>query len=286
MTGGQLYYQEKFCCKGAIVTETGFEKLQSQKFLLISLIVTGFAFLIAGSFGKETAIVFGNWIFVLSVVPVILTFIFIKRKGIQGIHGKSWVFFLIFAVLWFVADQLFTYNELYLHENPFPSSADIFYLTGYPFYLIFVLNYLKPFKNAISKKLIIAASLIAIVVLISNIYMTLQNNSPDETQTGIIVGLIYPIADAIILVPTIIGVTLFFRGMVNFLWTLLLIGFICEVIGDTVFQYLSLSDEMYTGHPVDMLFLWAYILFSFGIYDHIKIFKSKKNTMDNKEDFR
>jgi len=266
--------------------ETRLEKLQSQKFLLISLIVTGLAFLIAGSFGKETAIVFGNWIFVLSAAPVILSAIFIKRKGIQGVHGKSWVFFLIFAVLWFIADQVFTYNELYLREKPFPSSADIFYLLGYPFYFVFVLIYLKPFKNAITKKLIVSASLIAISVLISNLYMTFQNNSPDETQTAIIIGLIYPIADAIVLVPTIIGVTLFFRGEVNFLWTLLLIGFICEVIGDTAFQYLSLSNDMYTGHPIDMLFLWAYIIFSFGIYDHIRIFKSKKNTFDNKEDLR
>lgn len=266
--------------------KTRLEKFQSQKFLLISLIVTGLAFLIAGSFGKETAIVFGNWIFVLSAAPVILTGILIKRKGIQGIHGKSWVFFLIFAALWFIADQLFTYNELYLHEEPFPSSADVFYLAGYPFYFVFVLFHLKPFKNAISKRLIVSVSLIAIAVLISNLYMTYQNTSPDETQTAIIVGLIYPIADAIILCPTIIGVTLFFRGEVNFLWTLLLFGFICEVIGDTAFQYLSLSNEMYTGHPIDMLFLWAYITFSFGIYDHIKIFKSTKNTFENKEDLR
>ena len=266
--------------------ETRIEKLQSQKFLLTSLIITGFAFLIAGSFGKETAIVFGNWIFVISAAPVILSGILIKRKGIQGIHGKSWIFFLIFAVLWCIADQLFTYNELYLHESPFPSSADVFYLAGYPFYFVFVLIYLKPFKNAVSKKLILSSSLIAIAVLIPNLYMTFQNNSPDETQTAIIVGMIYPISDAIILVPTIIGVTLFFRGAVNFLWTLLFIGFICEVIGDTVFQYLSLSNEMYTGHPIDMLFLWAYIIFSFGIYEHIKIFKSQKNVFDNKEDLR
>ncbi|HXX05614.1 MAG TPA: hypothetical protein VEJ68_02215 [Candidatus Bathyarchaeia archaeon] len=278
--------REVWCQGSPVNMETRLEKLQSQKFLLISLIVTGISFLIAGSFGKETAIVFGNWIFVLSAAPVILTAIMIKRKGIQGIHGKSWVCFLIFAVLWCIADQLFTYNELYLHESPFPSSADVFYLAGYPFYLLFVLNYLKPFKNAISKKLLLSVSLIATVVLITNVYMTLQNNSPDETQTGVIVGLIYPIADAIILVPTIIGVTLFFRGMVNFLWTLLLIGFICEVIGDTAFQYLSLSNDMYTGHPIDLLFLWTYILFSFGIYDHLKIFKSQKNSFDNKEDLR
>ncbi|MGI0026423.1 MAG: hypothetical protein ACREAD_01090 [Nitrosopumilaceae archaeon] len=268
--------------------ETRLEKLQSQKYLLISLVVTGFAFLIAESIGKETAIVFGNWIFVLAVVPIILSGILLKKTQFIGDHGKSWVFFLIFAVVWFIADQIWTVIELFFHEDPFPSSADIFYMLGYPFYFAFVILYLKPFKNSISKKLIVSTSLIAIAVLIPNLYLTFQNDS-DETQIAVILGAIYPIADAIVLIPSAIGVTLFFRGKVNFLWSLLLIGFIIEVIADTAFQYFSLNNEMYTGNPVDILFLWVYVIFSFGLYDHIKIFKKahdKKNTFDNRESLR
>jgi hypothetical protein len=268
--------------------ETRLEKLQSQKYLLISLIASGFAFLIAESIGKETAIVFGNWIFVLTIVPVILSGILVKRNGLIGDHGKSWIFFLMFIVVWFMADQIWTVTELIYHEKPFPSNADIFYMLGYPFYFAFLTLYLKPFKNSISKKLIFSTSLIAIAVLIPNLYMTFQNNS-DETQTSIILGAIYPLADAIVLIPSMLGVVLFFRGKVNFLWSLLLIGFVIEVIADTAFQYFSLNNDMYTGNPVDILFFWAYVIFSFGLYDHIKIFKksyNKKNTFDNKEDLR
>ncbi|HWY36334.1 MAG TPA: hypothetical protein VNX68_16945 [Nitrosopumilaceae archaeon] len=268
--------------------ETRLEKLQSQKYLLISLLASGFAFLIAESFGKETAIVFGNWIFVLAIVPVILSGILVKRNGLMGDHGKSWIFFLIFIVVWFMAEQIWTVVELFYHEKPFPSSADIFYIVGYPFYFVFLIFYLKPFKKLISKKLIISTLLIAIAVLIPNLYMTFQNNS-DETQTAIILGAIYPIADAIVLIPSMIGVVLFFRGKVNFLWSLLLIGFIIEVIADTAFQYFSLNNDMHTGNPVDILFFWMYVVFSFGLYDHIKIFKKshdQKNTFDNKESLR
>lgn len=266
--------------------ETRLEKLQSQKYLLISLIVSGFAFLIAESIGKETAIVFGNWIFVLVIVPVILSGILVKRYGLTGDHGKSWIFFLIFIVAWFIAEQVWTAVELFYHEKPFPSYADIFYVLGYPFYFAFLMFYLKPFKNLISKKLIFSTSLIAIAILIPNLYMTFQNSS-DETQTAIVIGAIYPIADAIVLIPSMIGVVLFFRGKVNFLWSLLLIGFIIEVIADTTFQYLSLNNDMYTGDPNDILFFWTYVIFSFGLYDHIKIFSKShdvKNTFDNKED--
>jgi hypothetical protein len=265
------------------------EKLQSQKYLLISLIASGFAFLIAESIGKETADLFTNLIFIpVPASVVILTMILTKRNGLTGSHGKAWLMFTIFAVMWFVAEQVWLVNELVYKEKPFPSSADFFYLLGYPFYFIFSILYIHPFKNAISKKMIVITSIIAVVILIPNLYMTFDNNS-GESEFAIILGAIYPIADAIVLIPAMIGVTLFFRGKVNFLWSLLLIGMIFEVVADTGFQYITLDDSYYTGHPIDILFLWSYLLFSFGLYDHIKIFKKShdvKNTFENKEDLR
>ncbi len=269
--------------------ETRLEKLQSQKYLLISLIVTGFAFLIAESIGKETADLFGNFIFIpVPASVVILSGILTKRNGLTGNHGKAWLLFTVFAVVWFIAEQIWLVNELIYKEKPFPSSADFFYLSGYPFYFIFSFLYIRPFKNAISKKMIVITSIIAVMILIPNLYMTFDNNS-NESEFAIILGAIYPIADAIVLILAMIGVTLFFRGKVNFLWSLLLIGMIFEVVADTAFQYFSLDGSYYTGHPVDILFLWSYLLFSFGLYDHIKISKKShdvKNTFDNKEDLR
>jgi len=140
----------------------------------------------------------------------------------------------------------------------------------------------------ISKKMIVITSIIAVVVLIPILYMTIDNSS-DESEFTIILGAIYPIADAIVLIPSMIGVALFFRGKVNFLWSLLFIGMLVEVVADTGFQYFSLDGSYYTGHPINILFLWSYLLFSFGLFDHIKIFKKshdKKNTFDNKESLR
>ena len=133
--------------------------------------------------------------------------------------------------------------------------------------------------------MIITSSLIAIAVLIPNLYMTFENNS-GEDKFAIALGEFYPVADAIVLVPSVIGVMLFFGGKVNFLWSLMLIGIIVEVVADTGFQYFSLDNSYYTGHPIDILFLWSYILFSFGVYDHIKIFKIRQNSLSDKESLR
>ena len=137
----------------------------------------------------------------------------------------------------------------------------------------------------ITKKLIVFASLVAVAVLIPSMYWTLES-STNEDQFSIILGAVYPVCDSIVLIPAVIGMRLFFGGQVNFLWALMLVGILVEVIADTGFQYFSLDDSMYTGHPVDILFLWSYIFFAFGIHDNIKVFNSKMNAYKNKEELR
>ena len=266
--------------------QTRLEKLKSQRFMLFSLISSGLAIMISEYIGKETAIVFTNWIFVpIPGAMLVLSVILAKKHGKTGDHGKAWIAFAVFAACWFIAEQVWLVEELFYHQKPFPSEADFFYIVGYPAYFIFAVLYLKPFKSLITKKMIIVSSLVSLSVLIPSMYWTLENNS-DEDQFSVILGAIYPIADSMVLIPALIGVRLFFGGSVNFLWSLMLVGILVEVIADTGFQYFSLDNSMYTGHPVDILFLWSYILFSFGIYDNIKVFNSKMNTYENKEDLR
>jgi len=179
-----------------------------------------------------------------------------------------------------MAETTWTIYELVYHTNPFPSLADVFYISGYPFLFLFSIYYLKPFNKLISRKMILITSLIAVSVLIPSLYMTMDNNSA-ESKFTIALGATYPVADSIILVPALIGIFLFFRGEVNFLWTLLLIGILLEVTADTGFQYFTLNNLYYTGHPTDILFIWSYLIFSFGVYNHIQIFKKSEKVKES-----
>jgi len=250
--------------------------------------IAGLGILVATFFGKEVVKMVTDFTYItVAGILVTLSIIISTRFRSTGNHGKAWLLFLGIAISWFIAETMWVIYEFVYHQNPFPSSADAFYLLGYPFLFLFSIQYLKPFKKLISKKMIILTLIIAISVLIPNLYMTLGNNS-SESKFAIMLGAIYPVADAIVLIPAMIGIVLFFRGEVNFLWTLLLIGILFEVIADTGFQYFTLDNSYYTGHPIDILFVWSYILFSFGIYSHIQIFKKKakisdpKNLFDNK----
>lgn len=254
--------------------------------MLVTLMATGLAMVVAEYFGKKAAMVFTDWIFVpIPGALVVLSILSVKRHGLQGSHGKAWISFAIFSAMWFIAEQVWSVLELFYNQKPFPSFADFFYIVGYPAYFIFAILYIRPVKKAITKKILILSSLIAVAVLVPNLYMTFENNS-DEDKLSIIIGAFYPVADAIVLVPALIGVSLFFGGKVNFLWSLMLVGIILEVAADTGFQYFSLDNSLYTGHPVDILFLWSYVVLVFGVYDHIKIFKTEKKSLHDKESLR
>jgi len=253
--------------------QTNLEKSQTNKHLLLSILIVGFVMLFANVAGQEIAMLTTALLYVpVPGVLVVLSIILAARFCVKGKHGISWIFFVGLATSWFIAEQLWLVYELVYDIDPFPSMADFFYVTGYPFLFLFSLYYLKPLKDAISRKTIAYASLAAMTLLIPSLYMTYDTDS----QIGpfeVALALSYPIADTIVLIPSLIGVILFFKGQVNFLWSLVCIAIALNVVADTGFLITSMNDSYYAGHPIDMLYLWAYILFSFGVYSHIQIFK-------------
>ena len=262
------------------------QKLHIRSALVLSLLAVGIIILVANLFGKEVTIVTGNLLYTpLTVTLVILSIIMAVRFRGKSDHGIAWLMFALCASSWLVAEHIWILEELVYHENPFPSKADIFYVAGYVFLILFSIYYLKIVKKAITKKTILLASLVSIAFVIPSIYMTLITNS-DITGFPLALAFSYPVIDAIVLVPAIIGVTLFFRGQVNLLWTLTSLAIIALIGGDTGFLVTQMNDSYYTGHPIEIMFYWSYILFSFGVYSHIKIFKNDKMKYSDKESLR
>ena len=256
--------------------KTPIQKLQEEKILPISLFVIAFGILITNLISEDTAIVFTSWsyIFTAGSFLVLALIMMVKTRGI-GSHGKAWILLAAFAICWFTAEMIWDVNELILDIDPYPSEADFFWLIGYPFYFAFLMFYLKPFRKAISRKMIAAASVFAIALIIPAFYVSYDSDL-ELTDLDNIIALSYPLLEAIAMVPALIGVTLFLTGKINFLWALICIGILCFIIADSGFLFTTLEDEYYSGHPIEILYHWGYIMLAYGIYDHLKIFKTKK----------
>ena len=256
--------------KGAIL-----EKIGSYKFLLLSLLSSSVVMLVANFLSDDNRSVVANLLFVpVTAAMLVLSITLMLRFKTTGKHGKSWIAFAIFAASWFIAEQTWLVYDLILDIDPWPSIADFFYILGYAPLFIFSILYIYPVRKAISKKLIIFSSMASVSLLIPTLFVAYQPDS-SENEFEVLLAASYPVLDAIMLCPALIGISLFFKGEVGFLWILICVAVTLNVIGDTGFLFLTMNDSYYVGHPVDFLYAWAYIFFSFGVYSHIKIFQSR-----------
>lgn len=264
--------------------QTTLDVILSKKYLIISLIVIAATNLAANLASQDLATLVGN----LGYIPITGTFLVLSlliayRFGLTGNHGLAWFSFAAFAISWFIAEMLWIYQELVLKEEPFPSAADIFYIVGYPFLLMFFVAYLQPVKTAITKKILGISCMISIGVLVPSLYLVL-GNGVNADPLNVILGAIYPVFDAMVIIPAIIGVVLFFKGQVNFMWTLVCLGTICLFAADTAFLFGQNEDSYYTGNPAEILFYWNYVFLAFGVHNHLMLFKKEKksNPLDQK----
>lgn len=255
---------------------TGFDTIAANKYLFLALALCGAINLLFNLVGRDAAVLTGNLLYIpIAGAFLVMSVLTASRFGTSGNIGLAWVSFTCYAVSWFIAEILWIVEELYLKTDPFPSAADIFYIIGYPFLLMFFLAYLQPVRNAITKKMLITAISFALGILIPSLYVVFAlGENTDLLQSALAVT--YPAFDAVVIVPALLGVALFFKGQVNFTWTLICIGTISLFIADTAFLFGQNDDSYYTGNPMEILFYWNYILLTFGMYGHMKLFQRPK----------
>ncbi len=221
---------------------------------------------------------------IYTVIPGVLIILSIwallRSDKIQEISKKSLTFLVLAFSSWFAAEQTWNFHEHVLHIDPYPSVADFFYVLAPIFMFIALIIFLHPLREHIRKKYIVLTSLISLSILIPILIVTIQANSETDFFE-IVVALIYPIVDALLIIPAIIAILLSIRIKQNSFWILILIGIISFIIADNMYLILVLEDTYFDGHPIDILWLVSYVTWSFTMYTLIQ--NSKKIQINNEQ---
>jgi len=262
---------------------TRFNTLESKNILIFSLITVAIIYLIGNIVNQEEFFITEDkymtdvFYIIIPIIIIILGVILVLRYGVRGNHSIAWILFTLTFVCWSIGENTYNYDYDYDIENISTLTSDIFYIIGYPLFFAFTIFYLIPRKQIISKNIIIISGLISLLIVIPTLYFTFDIENEKLDGLTIFLYAIYPILDALIIIPSIIATILFFRGKVNLLWTMVLLGTILWVVADTSYLIFSVDDSYYPGHPLDMLFNFAYILWAFGAYSHIKLYKKSES---------
>lgn len=161
-------------------------------------------------------------------------------------------------------------------EVPFPSLADLFFITIWPLWTFSMLQLSKAtgakygFRKVKGK---VIAVIIAVVSIFLSYYLLfvvakegiidLSLNTPQ-----IALNFFYPIGDVAILMSAILVYALsykFLGGLYKKTVIILLVGFLINYVADFIFLFTSTKGTYFNGHIVDFMYLTMMFTLSLGV---------------------
>jgi hypothetical protein len=204
-----------------------------------------------------------------SLIPMLLSFYLLRTES-PFIKSVRWLAFGF--LLWSLGEVTYSFYALFLGVAiPYPSIADLFWLSGYPLVLVGMIVFLQQFRFALKRKTVMIAlsvSIIATGLIAAFLILPVISISPDLMTN--IVGLAYPILDVALLFASIVGILMFRGGRVAHGWKWLTIASVLIALADIGFSYLTAKGKYYDGHPVEVLYDYAYACFGLSLYSQLK----------------
>lgn len=209
---------------------------------------------------------------VLSVslfVCAISSFIVARRYISSEVFGPAYIALGIGFAAYGIGDITYYYYTVGLKIDPYPSLADIFYFTHYPFiifHLIRNINFFRP-KIRIRTKTWVVGIPVGIVLLYS--YFTFQQDG--YSIFDYYYGLPFEAASAASLSFAILGTQVFRQSVLAAVWSLLALGIFLNTAGDVYYYYLEIFGQYTRTHFVNVLWFVAPLIITYSLYRHYKI---------------
>lgn len=241
-------------------------------FILYFFVVFIAYYYITGIFG----VVSQHIMYLISPVLAILGGIYTTRiYGIKNIHAKSIALITAGIIAWFSGELCYIVLDDILKQNPYPSVADIFYLSGYPLVFGGLLIQLKAMsenssgviKNSIMITIaFILSLLIAVSVGFIDFHMVYD---PSISFIENAIGFLYSFGDLLLTIAIIFILLIrweFRGGKLSFPWVIILIASNSTLIGDVL--YARYAEQFIARQQpyllIDLFYVASYLLFSYG----------------------
>lgn len=189
-------------------------------------------------------------------------------------HGRvPFAFLSAGMILWSIAEFTWTYMVLVMGiEIPYPSVADVFYLSGYFFAGVFLFMLYRISVHEFERKFVVIVAAITIEAFFLNFFLiqlveSIVGFSQLTFDEGILlaVSMIYPLLDGVLLVPAAVLITGFRLGIMSRFSTLMLaVALVLFAVADTGFGYFALTDfsALQDERMWDTFYSISYILFA------------------------
>ncbi len=230
-------------------------------------------------------------------IATVLGLITVYRHGINGSHGKSYLFLTIGISLWFCADLyiMYSYFVLGIDEDLQISISDTLWLSGYLFLSLHLLSVIRSIGIKNLSKTISILSIVVVGFIIANLIGTFyfSINGSDQAKAkvmsnkdiSLLVTVLYPVLDLSLIIPSvIILVNIYKEYQHSVSWTLLSLSLLINAIADNGY-----TQEYIIGHPSswpwDLFYITDFIIITAALFwynkFHITDFINEKRLYHN-----
>jgi diguanylate cyclase (GGDEF)-like protein len=176
----------------------------------------------------------------------------------RPIRRAPWYWMLAGNVLWVIGDGMYSWYEDVLHIEPFPSLADAFYLSGYPFAAIGIALLIRARRSNDDWGGVIDSTIVTVGLgMVCWVFLmrptVLESSDPLLAR---LIGLAYPLSDVLLL--GMLARLIFAPGARTVAFRLLTSALVLTLLADGAFNVITLVSD-YEAAPLDLVWLLSYI---------------------------
>jgi len=189
-----------------------------------------------------------------------------------------WFSFMLALFLWFLSEVIFYWYPLAVGITPpYPSLADAFDLAAYLPLMVGLLMQIWPFRaEAVAEWKTRAVIVVVVIVSVVGLWLLLPPIFREgHDLSGAFVSLAYPILDVIALSIALSSLMIFARGTFWRPYIFLIIGLVLACAADIYSGFVNLSGTYYSGHPLELIFDFAFLSVALGFYLRRKQYLTK-----------
>lgn len=217
---------------------------------------------------------------VFSSAPVLafVTGIFaVKKQGLKTSRGKTLLILTLGIMCWMIGEGLWTYYDIGLHVDPFPSIADLFYVLAYPLFFIGLLKAVceqcvefKKVSKVLLFSLFINSLLICLVVAYFGIY---RAYTPENSFAENAFALGYGVGDLALIV---VNFFVFFMAWeerakaATSAWFYFFCAIWMTLLGDILFALFEVehAEKMWPYfQSIDSIWILSYLYFAASFFE-------------------
>ena len=203
--------------------------------------------------------------FLVVLVAVMIGLERARFFGLRSALGKALLFISLASLAWGLGTLVMLYHDavLQIETPPFPFLADMFYLAAFPLYLYGLYMLLKNISRIDVK---VAANLAALPVILLLLYILIQGRFAHGTSLLGLLGIVYPIGDAIILSFALVILGMIRGSRLSRPVGIMCIAFMIQIFADLFFIATVSMGTYYVGNWVEMLYAIRFMALGAGMY--------------------